>query len=62
MEQPKKLDPATAAILAEILKAALIWWANEMRRRGLTEEQMQAAYAEARAEGLASDPSQIPDL
>lgn len=62
MEEPKKMDVATAAILAELLKALLIWWANEMRRRGATEEEIQVAYKEARTKGLASDPGAIPDV
>lgn len=56
------MDPATAVITAEVIKALLMVAFEEARRRGLNAEQMEKLYLEERLKFLSNDPNKIPDV
>lgn len=56
------MDPATAVVGAEVVKALLMLAFEEMKRRNLTTEQAEKLYLETRLAFLANDPAKIPEV
>jgi orotate phosphoribosyltransferase len=49
-------------IVGEVAKVLLGFYFEYMKQKGKTEAESEALYQEAKAEFLARDPSQIPDV
>lgn len=55
------MDPVTATIIAEVLKAGIAGAFTYMRSRGATDEQILTMYNAAVEGMLSRDPDNIPD-
>jgi hypothetical protein len=55
------VDPVTIAIAAEFAKFALTTLMQYFQTQGMTADQIEKAYQDAKAGMLSRDPSKIPD-
>lgn len=55
------MDPTAVVAVSELVKLGLITYLSYARQAGLTEQQIDAAYQEAKKGMLIRDPAKIPD-
>ena len=53
------MDPTIVLTISELVKAGLQFYASYMRQQGLTEEQIQKAFDDARIELMLNDPNKL---
>lgn len=56
------MDPATAAMSAEVIKALFMLAFEEARRRGLDAAQLEQIYIKERLAFLENTPDKIPEV
>jgi len=63
MDEDKKAAAGIAAVIsAEVLKALIMIAFQELRKKGMTAEEIEAYAKELRAEIDALDPAEIPEV
>lgn len=55
------MNESEAAIIAEVAKAGIQFYASYMKQKGLTEEQINETFDNARIGMMKRDPSKLPE-